>query len=66
MIARQCNHDLADATTNELLSKVPRGLGLRTMLRRIVYALLDERVRIAMMLVCSIVFAFDIYTNYAA
>lgn len=51
MIPRQSNHDLAEATTNELLGTVPNGLGLRTILRHVVWALLDERVRIAMMLV---------------
>ncbi|EIM82611.1 uncharacterized protein STEHIDRAFT_63775 [Stereum hirsutum FP-91666 SS1] len=49
MIPRQSNHDLAEATTNELLGTVPNGLGLRTILRHVVWALLDERVRIAMM-----------------
>lgn len=49
MIPAQSNHDVAVATTEELLDMVPNAFGLKNFGRRVTFSLLEERVRMAMM-----------------
>lgn len=51
MVPAQSNHDVAVATTEELLDMVPNTFGLKSFGRRVTFSLLEERVRIAMMCV---------------
>ncbi|KAJ7622151.1 hypothetical protein FB45DRAFT_753621 [Roridomyces roridus] len=49
MVPAQTNHDVARCTTGELLFTVPHAFGLRRFLEGFSRALLEDRVRIAMM-----------------
>ncbi|PPQ67784.1 hypothetical protein CVT25_009088 [Psilocybe cyanescens] len=49
MVPAQSNHELAEYTLDELLSAVPRVLGLKTFGKRVAICLMDDRVRVAMM-----------------
>lgn len=51
MVPAQSNHELAEYTLDELLSAVPRVLGLKTFGKRVAICLMDDRVRVAMMYV---------------
>ena len=51
MVPAQTNRDVAGHTTDELLFGCPEKFGIKKFLRGVTVCLLDERVRIAMMLV---------------
>lgn len=49
MVPAQSNHDVAVATTEEILDMIPNLFGLKSFGRRVTFSLLEERVRVAMM-----------------
>lgn len=69
MVPAQSNHDVAVATTEEILDMVPNIFGLKNFGRRVTYSLLEERVRVAMMFVFSAALPFvhnlNPYCTYA-